>query len=348
MQEIELMKKITEPIIKWYQENKRELPWRKGKNPYHIWISEIMLQQTRIEAVMGYYERFLKSLPTMQDLAKVDEEKLLKLWEGLGYYNRARNLKKAAQIVQEKYQGSMPKSYQELLELPGIGEYTAGAIASIAYDEKVPAVDGNVLRVISRVVASKKDVLEGKTKKEFTEKLQKIMPKQAGDFNEGLMEIGERICLPNGKPNCEECPLQEFCLAKKENLTDSIPVRKIKTKRRKEQKTVFLLEYKGKIAIRKRESKGLLANLYEFPNVDEKLTKKAVVDVLKKWNLEASNIEEIGMHHHIFSHVEWEMIGYRIAVETMNEEFIWVKKEELLEEYAIPGAFGKFREKILE
>ena len=173
------------------------------------------------------------------------------------------------------------------------------------------------------------------------------MPKQAGDFNEGLMEIGERICLPNGKPNCEECPLQEFCLAKKENLTDSIPVRKIKTKRRKEQKTVFLLEYKGKIAIRKRESKGLLANLYEFPNVDEKLTKKAVVDVLKKWNLEASNIEEIGMHHHIFSHVEWEMIGYRIAVETMNEEFIWVKKEELLEEYAIPGAFGKFREKIL-
>ncbi len=346
MQEIELMKKITEPIIKWYQENKRELPWRKGKNPYHIWISEIMLQQTRIEAVMGYYERFLKSLPTMQDLAKVDEEKLLKLWEGLGYYNRARNLKKAAQIVQEKYQGSMPKSYQELLELPGIGEYTAGAIASIAYDEKVPAVDGNVLRVISRVVASKKDVLEGKTKKKFTEKLQKIMPKQAGDFNEGLMELGERICLPNGKPNCEECPLQEFCLAKKENLTDSIPVRKIKTKRRKEQKTVFLLEYKGKIAIRKRESKGLLANLYEFPNVDEKLTKKAISDVLKKWNLEASNIEEIGIHHHIFSHVEWEMIGYKIAVETMNEEFIWVKKEELLEEYAIPGAFGKFREKI--
>lgn len=189
MQDLELMKKITEPIIKWYQQNKRELPWRKEKNPYHIWISEIMLQQTRIEAVMGYYERFLRNLPTIQDLAEVNEEKLLKLWEGLGYYNRARNLKKAAQIVQEKYDGKMPKHYEELLELPGIGEYTAGAISSIAYDEKAPAVDGNVLRVLSRVILSKKDVLQTKTKREFTDKLQEIMPDQAGDFNEGLMEL---------------------------------------------------------------------------------------------------------------------------------------------------------------
>lgn len=189
MQELELMKKMREPIIKWYQQNKRDLPWRKEKNPYYIWISEIMLQQTRIEAVMAYYERFLKNLPTLQDLAEVDEEKLLKLWEGLGYYNRARNLKKAAQMVQEKFGGQMPRTYQELLELPGIGEYTAGAIASIAYNEKVPAVDGNVLRVVSRVVLSKKDVLEAKTKKEFTAKLQEIMPEQAGDFNEGLMEL---------------------------------------------------------------------------------------------------------------------------------------------------------------
>ena len=189
MQDLELMKKIREPIIKWFQANRRDLPWRKEKNPYHIWISEIMLQQTRIEAVMGYYERFLKELPTIQDLAEVDEEKLLKLWEGLGYYNRARNLKKSAQILQEKHSGEMPKTYSEILELPGIGEYTAGAISSIAYDEKVPAVDGNVLRVLSRVVLSKKDVLEAKTKKEFMDKLLKIMPNQAGDFNEGLMEL---------------------------------------------------------------------------------------------------------------------------------------------------------------
>ena len=189
MQDLELMKKIREPIIKWYTENKRELPWRKEKNPYFIWISEIMLQQTRIEAVIEYYERFLKNLPTVQDLAQVDEEKLLKLWEGLGYYNRARNLRKAAKIIVEKYHGEMPKQYEELLKLPGIGEYTAGAISSIAFDEPVPAVDGNVLRVVSRILLSKKDVLEAKTKKEFTEKLRKIMPKQAGNFNEGLMEL---------------------------------------------------------------------------------------------------------------------------------------------------------------
>lgn len=189
MQNLELMKQMRKPIINWYQQNKRDLPWRREKNPYFIWISEIMLQQTRIEAVIGYYERFLKMLPTIQDLAEVDEEKLLKLWEGLGYYNRARNLKKTAQIVQEKYAGKMPIKYEELLELPGIGEYTAGAISSIAYDEKVPAVDGNVLRVVSCVVLSKKDVLEAKTKKEFTEKLQSIMPEKAGDFNQGLMEL---------------------------------------------------------------------------------------------------------------------------------------------------------------
>ena len=281
MQDLDLMKKMAEPIVKWYQENKRELPWRKEKNPYHIWVSEIMLQQTRIEAVLGYYERFLRSLPMVKDLAEVDEEKLLKLWEGLGYYNRARNLKKAAQIVQEKYAGNIPKNYEELLNLPGIGEYTAGAIASIAYNEKVPAVDGNVLRVVSRVVLSKKDVLEPKTKKEFTEKLKQIMPKQAGDFNEGLMELGERICLPNGEPICEQCPLQKVCLAKKENLTLNIPVRNAKIKRKKEQKTVFLLEYENQIAIRKRDKTGLLANLYEFPNVDKKCTKKELEDVLQ-------------------------------------------------------------------
>lgn len=346
MQDLDLMKKMPELIVKWYQENKRELPWRKEKNPYDIWISEIMLQQTRIEAVMGYYERFLKSLPTVKDLAESDEEKLLKLWEGLGYYNRARNLKKAAQMVQEKYDGNMPKNYQELLELPGIGEYTAGAIASIAYDEPVPAVDGNVLRVVSRVVASKKDVLEARTKKEFTEKLQKIMPEQAGDFNEGLMELGECMCLPNGEPICDKCPLQEICLAKKENLTDSIPVRIAKIKRKKEQKTVFLLECENQIAIRKRESTGLLANLYEFPNVEGKLVKEEIEEVLKNWNLQAKKIQKAGTHHHIFSHVEWDMVGFKVSAENMNDKFIWVEKQELWEKYAIPGAFSKFREKL--
>ncbi|MCI8469933.1 MAG: A/G-specific adenine glycosylase [Clostridia bacterium] len=346
MQEIELMKKMREPIIEWYQENKRELPWRKEKNPYHIWISEIMLQQTRIEAVKQYYERFLKQIPTIEALAEIEEEKLLKLWEGLGYYNRARNLKKAAQVMQEEYEGKMPKHYKELIKLPGIGEYTAGAISSIAYDEKVPAVDGNVLRVVSRVVGSKKDVLENKTKKEFTEKLQEIMPKQAGDFNEGLMELGELICIPNGEPLCEKCPLQKMCIAKNKDLTSLIPVRNQKMKRKKEDMTVFLLEYEGRIAIRKRKEKGLLANMYEFPNITKKMTKKEIPKVLQVWKLESKQIEKIGAHHHVFSHIEWDMVGYKIQLSSMNKEFEWIEKEEILEKYPIPGAFIPFRKKM--
>lgn len=347
MKEIELMKKMRKPVIEWYQTNKRELPWRKEKNPYHIWLSEIMLQQTRIEAVKQYYERFLAKLPTIEDLAGVEEEELLKLWEGLGYYNRARNLKKAAQVIQEKYDGQMPKRYEELIELPGIGEYTAGAISSIAFDEPVPAVDGNVLRIVSRVIASKKNVLDSKTKKEFTQELKEIMPKKyAGDFNEGLMELGEVVCIPNGEPLCEKCPLQEICVAKNENLTTEIPVRNQKIKKRKEEKTVFLLEFEDKIAIRKRQNTGLLANMYEFPNIDKKINKRECESVLKNWGLTGKYIEEIGTHHHIFSHIEWDMIGYKIQVDAINKEFIWLKKEEILKKYPIPGAFIPFREKM--
>lgn len=347
MKEIELIKKIQEPTIKWYQKNKRELPWRKEKNPYSIWISEIMLQQTRIEAVKEYYKRFLEQIPTIKALAKINEEKLLKLWEGLGYYNRARNLKKAAQMIQEKYKGEMPKKYEELVQLPGIGEYTAGAISSISYNEKVPAVDGNVIRVLSRVVGSQKDILENKTKKEFTQKLKEVMPEQAGDFNEGLMELGELICIPNGEPLCKKCPLQEICVAKNQKLTDLIPVRKQKKNRKKEKKTVFLLEYKGKVAIQKRNSTGLLANLYEFPNIHEKTTEKQIEEILQEWEIsKKGKIEKIGEHHHIFSHVEWDMIGYKVQVKNKNKKFLWIDKEEILEKYPIPSAFVPFRDKI--
>ena len=258
---------IVEPIVKWYQKQEKLLPWKQDKEPYHIWVSEIMLQQTRIEAVKKYYTRFMKELPTIQELAVVPEEKLLKLWEGLGYYSRAKNLKKSAIQIQENNHGKMPTSYVELLKLPGIGEYTAGAIASISYNEKVPAVDGNVLRVVSRVLASKEDVLLPETKKKITNKLLEIMPDEAGDFNEGLMELGEKVCLPNTVPLCATCPIQEFCMANKENLTNEIPVRAKKQKRKIENKTVFILKYKNEIAIRKREKTGILANLYEFPNV---------------------------------------------------------------------------------
>ena len=251
-------------------------------------------------------------------------------------------------MIQEKYNGQMPRHYQELITLPGIGEYTAGAICSIAYDEPEPAVDGNVLRVVSRVMGSKKDVLNNKTKREFTQKLKKIMPKQAGDFNEGLMELGEMVCIPNGEPLCQKCPLQKFCVAKKENLIDKIPVRSQKINRRKEEKTVFVLKFKDKIAIRKRKNTGLLANMYEFPNMDKKVTKKEIEGVLKDWNLIIieNHIEKMGTHKHIFSHIEWDMIGYKVQVQSRNKEFIWVEKEVILEKYAIPGAFIPFCEKI--
>ena len=201
------MKEIAEKLIKWYEENQRQLPWRKEPTPYHVWISEIMLQQTRIEAVKKYYETFMKELPTIESLAKVDEEKLLKLWEGLGYYSRARNLKKAAILVQEKYEGKMPSSYSELLQLPGIGEYTAGAIASICFQEQVPAIDGNVLRVVARLTANSQDILLPQVKKQITNQVKQILPKQAGKFNQAIMELGETICIPKGNINCNECPI---------------------------------------------------------------------------------------------------------------------------------------------
>ena len=203
------MKKIVSPLLEWYSKNKRELPWRKDKDPYHVWISEIMLQQTRIEAVKEYYKRFMDKVPTIEDLSKIEEDELLKLWEGLGYYNRARNLKKAAVEIMEKYQGKFPSQYEEILTLPGIGEYTAGAISSICFQKKEVAVDGNVMRVYARVCKQDIDVTDSKVKKEVGEEIRKILPDTPGDFNEAIMELGETICLPNAIPKCMECPLSK-------------------------------------------------------------------------------------------------------------------------------------------
>ena len=344
METVEL-EKIVEPIVKWYKENKRMLPWRKQKNPYAIWISEIMLQQTRIEAVKVYYERFMREIPNIETLANIEEEVLLKLWEGLGYYSRAKNLKKAAIKICEEYGGNMPKYYEQLVDLPGIGEYTAGAIASIAYHERVPAVDGNVLRVISRIIGSTKDILLPDTKIEMTAKLKAIMPKEAGDFNEGLMELGERVCIPNGEPFCNNCPLQAYCVAYKQGLTNQIPVRIKKTKRKYEERLIFVLEWKDKIAIQKRGEKGLLAGMYEFPNVMKK-EGLIIKQILQTWNLEAEQKEALGKAKHIFSHIEWNMEGWRIKVKNKNEQFIWAKKEEIIEKYAIPEAFGYYKNKL--
>lgn len=338
------IQQIIIPLLNWYEENKRKLPWREEiPNPYHVWLSEIMLQQTRIEAVKKYYERFLMQLPTIEDLAKVKEEELLKLWEGLGYYNRARNLKKAAIMIVEKYNGEMPKKWEDLQTLPGIGEYTSGAIGSICFNLRVPAVDGNVLRVISRVIGSKENVLLPETKKKITKLLHDNMPEEAGKWNESLMELGEIICLPNGEPLCNKCPIQSTCKAFQQKEVKQIPVRIKEQKRKIEEKTVFIFQCEDKVAIQKRTSKGILAGMYEFPHVEGKKNEQEIISILKEWKIREFTLKEKHHDKHIFTHKQWNMVAYYIEVKEKNANWIWATKKELEEKYAMPTAFKKLQ-----
>lgn len=346
---------ITEELLKWFDENKRELHWRSEPRPYYVWVSEIMLQQTRVEAVKGYFERFIEEVPNIQALAAAREDRLMKLWEGLGYYNRVRNLQKAAITVVEQYQGELPKDYNSLLSLSGIGTYTAGAIASIAYGIKEPAVDGNLLRVTKRIAGSFDDITKAKVKKEVEDDLREIMPEdRPGDFNQALMDLGAMVCIPNGKPHCEICPLQAFCQGFQKNIMMEIPVKPPKKSRRLENKTIFLLEYQSKYAIHKRDVKGLLAGLWELPNVEGKLTIPKTEKMLEEFGIENYEMELLGEAKHIFSHIEWNMLGYKIRImgeiseaflnRTFGEPLIWVNKKQLKEEYALPTAFSAYLE----
>ena len=338
----ETLSHIAEPLVEWYEQNKRELPWRQDKEPYHVWISEIMLQQTRIEAVMRYYERFMQALPDVKALSEVDDDALMKLWEGLGYYSRARNLKKAAQVIVTQYGGAFPQPYDELRKLPGIGDYTAGAIASICFDERVPAVDGNVLRVIARYTGSRENVLDPLVKKNVAQRLTAVTPEKAGAFNEGLMELGERICLPNGEPDCPHCPLKENCTAYREGLTAALPVRIKKQKRTKAQYSVCLLTSPaGRIAIEKRPGSGLLAGLYQLPNIEGFHADEALLSVLSDWGLEPLAFTVLGEKKHVFTHIDWYMKGYAVTVAKESACFLWVTPQELKETYSLPTAFQK-------
>lgn len=344
-----LSKKIVPALLSWYEYNARILPWRSEPTPYHVWISEIMLQQTRVEAVKPYYDRFLCELPDIEALSKVEDEKLMKLWQGLGYYNRARNLKTAAITIMNEYDGVMPRDYEKILSLKGIGEYTAGAISSIAYQIPVPAVDGNVLRVISRVEANDEDILKASTKKRVREELLEIMPEdRAGDFNQALMELGATVCLPNGKPLCENCPWDTVCQAYKQDRVMELPVKQPKKKRKIEQRTVFLLYSKGKIAVCKRPDTGLLASLWEFPNELGKLGLEEAKQKLEQWGIIQYELEETAKGKHIFSHIEWQMSGYFVEIEDGDAidwrelEFEWISVEEMERSYAIPSAYELF------
>lgn len=338
---------MFEALIPWYEAHKRELPWRQDKEPYHVWLSEIMLQQTRVEAVKEYYRRFLTTLPTIADLAEAPEEQILKLWEGLGYYNRVRNLQKAAQTICADYAGVFPSEYAQIRSLSGIGDYTAGAIASICFDAPTPAVDGNVLRVYSRLLADDANIDLQTTKKRITRKLQETYPqKNPGIATQALMELGATVCVPNGAPRCDVCPVAEICQARKQDTWRNLPVRSEKKKRKIVDKTVFILLTEDTVALHKRSTSGLLAGMWEFPNVDAKLDKQAAVTQVTGWQAEPLDLLMQTSYTHIFSHVEWHMTAYYIRCRKTNKKWKWVTKESLDETYALPSAFRPFREQI--
>lgn len=332
--------RVIPELLAWYPAHHRDLPWRRDRDPYHVWISEIMLQQTRVEAVKGYYARFLGQLPDIRSLSECPEDKLLKLWEGLGYYNRVRNLQRAAQRIMDKHSGIFPQTYEEIRALPGIGDYTAGAVCSICYDLPTPAVDGNVLRVLARVQEDFRNVLETRVKADMTAQLAAVYPAEhAGELTQAFIEIGATVCIPNGAPHCAECPLAALCMAKANGSTMLLPVREKKNTRRTEQRTVFILTCEGRLAIRRRPDKGLLASLWELPNVEGHLTAEDAIAQCSAWGASPREIRKIVERKHIFTHITWEMQGVFLECENAPGDFLWASPEELAGTYSLPTAF---------
>lgn len=346
--ESDQLAKIVVPLQDWYRTNSRRLPWRENRKPYRVWVSEIMLQQTRVEAVIPYYERFMERFPTIASLAACEDEELFKLWEGLGYYSRARNLKKAAQVICECHQGQFPEEYEEILALPGIGAYTAGAISSIAFGKAKAAVDGNVLRVITRLAQDGHDITDVKFRDQVTADLERIYPTEGrGDFTQSLMELGAVVCVPNGEPKCEECPLRSLCGARSSGTQLQYPVKKKKADRKIEQKTMLVLQFQDKIALRKRGNKGILSGMWELPNIDGILNEQQVMQWLTDKSLIAREIKApvSGKKQlkHVFTHIEWHMTCWIVICENEgnDDEITWVTAGQLENEIALPTAFKK-------
>lgn len=350
---------IARPLLVWYDAGRRILPWREEPTPYHVWLSEIMLQQTRVEAVKPYYDRFLQYLPDIESLAAVEEEQLLKLWEGLGYYNRARNLKKSAMQIVAEYGGEMPGEYEQLIRLAGIGSYTAGAIASIAFHKAVPAVDGNVLRILSRLRLDDRDILDARVKKSIEEELKSVIPQdRPGDFNQALMELGAMVCIPNGNPKCEVCPWQELCQARIQDRIAEFPRKTPKKARKIEKKTVLVILDEHYVALHKREDRGLLAGMYEFPMLDGHLSEEKVLSFLRQAGMSPLRIQKLEPSKHIFTHKEWNMVGYQVRVDELmkadlagagreqeeerSTDYIFIDPAETKSRYPIPSAFAAY------
>ena len=323
-----ILNEMAEPLMAWYRNHKRDLPWRRNPDAYRVWVSEIMLQQTRVEAVKSYYERFLRELPTVEALARAEEDTLLKLWEGLGYYNRVRNMQKAAQQIMIDYHGRFPDTYEEIRSLKGIGNYTAGAISAFAFGIPKPAVDGNVLRVVSRLTGSREDIMKQSVRKKIEEALEKVIPADgASDFNQGLIELGAIVCVPNGEPKCGECPVAHLCEARKQAC--EIPVKSKGKARKMEKRTVLLFKDGQRLAIQKRPSKGLLAGLYEFPNEPGHMTMKEVTEYSKSIGLMPIRVKKLDTAKHIFSHIEWHMTAQIVEASAFEKytRYAGIKKD---------------------
>ena len=332
-----------EPLLRWYDEGHRDLPWRKNASPYRVWVSEIMLQQTRVEAVRGYFERWMQAFPDVRSLAEAEEAQVLKLWEGLGYYSRARNLHRAAKLICSQYGDALPADFKALLALPGIGEYTAGAVASIGFGLRVPAVDGNVLRVAARLDDDFTPITDTKYRKQITARFAEIVPEtRPGDFNQSLMELGAMVCLPNGAPKCGLCPVQHLCIGFHREHTLLLPVRAAKKARRIEEKTVLLVRCGNEVGICRRPSVGLLAGLWELPSIEGKPDAAALRKTLASRGWQVEKLLSLRGAKHVFTHVEWHMAGCEVTLTEKPPALTFATPAQLRESYALPSAFRPF------
>lgn len=343
----ELYKALPKLLLPWYAENARDLPWRRNQDPYRVWVSEIMLQQTRVEAVIGYYDRFMRAFPTVQALAEAEEAQVLKLWEGLGYYSRARNLQKTAGLLVQEHDGVFPDTAEALRKLPGIGAYTAGAIASICFERPSAAVDGNVLRIMTRITAEESPIDWNATKQGIGARLEEVYPQgRCGDFTQALMELGACVCTPKS-PKCAECPVGAICVARQRNTVENYPVKLPKAAKRVEERTVFLLRCGEKYAICRREEKGLLAGLWQFPNCSGALSPELAVQWVGDAGAEPAGLIKEVHRTHIFTHIRWEMTGYLLECRKPCAGFTWADRNELENVHMLPTAFRMFLDDLI-
>ena len=338
--------RLPEALLPWYRSHARALPWRESRDPYRVWVSEIMLQQTRVEAVMGYYARFLRAFPTVGSLAAADEDSLFKLWEGLGYYSRARNLQKAAKKIVAEYGGIFPDDYKTIRALPGVGPYTAGAICSICFELPTAAVDGNVLRVTARYLCDDMPIDESSHKKEITENLERVYPAgNCGTFTQALMELGATVCTPRA-PKCADCPLRETCKGFAAGVAAKLPVKTPKKEKQHVEKTVFLLWYGDELALMRREETGLLGGMWSLPNINEPLNVEGALRQAEAFGVQPESVLRQEHRVHIFTHIRWEMEAFTILCGAKNSRFVWYTPDEIRRRIALPTAFRKFLEPL--